>query len=420
MTTPSDDKTSVLKTFLEKANCNFPKLPATEKRLASKTIRKLLVQFMRESRAAIFPSPLGFMGYNSAVFTAQEFAHAYPAHPLPEAIPARPAWPNNPTAIAVAEYNHLNAIYTAYMATLAELKHILEYIFAPDIADLADELNGLADIQPGAIFTAGWQAHGHLLPTDITTLQTRASAPPDRSITPEENIIKILHVFKTLENLGDAYRTNDATMFKILFNHIASMCPQTKKIAERYYEETSMDARRTATLIDFVKLGLSRLPTQPDLSLYRHAYNVDTEHHSFSLVKRTASYARDMDQTSDSDNDDHTDSLALATTSVHTTKGAKPKPKYNTRTIPATREDRIALHRTLPVGHYCFVHGYGRHTGWKSTEFPDGCTVLHLPANTYTATQIATTGPTYKGNKLLAIDGEFPCLKVAPGYRLPA
>jgi hypothetical protein len=388
---------------------DFATLTAEKKRRHFKTLKSAMVQWMLSTRIADFTSDVGFMAYNVAIFTDASHAAHFAGGVLPA--PPRPVQPANPTAPQVAAHNQLVKVFEAYRNSHQELKYMMEHFFMPDIAHLRDETTMFHNVQPRQMFAAAHDAHGKLLAYDLSRMNDATKEPPDRLLTPEENIVVKQARFKALADQGIAHAINDGVQLQEYSTYISQMAPACDEMVKEYYRTTDADLRTSAALVTHVKEALKRLPTQPLLSSFTADFCATTQRYLFVTVAASAMSAIAHEE-------DNTDGTAYAITDTANPPkgGGGHVSKHKPTAKPKTLAEFQAFYDNIPNAKYCFVHGSGNHSGPAYGTFK-GCKFLHDPANGFTDAQKACTGPKFdKNGKVKMVGNALPSIKQQHGF----
>jgi hypothetical protein len=391
---PADSRAQSLAQLLLSCGFDFPKLPPAEKRLNWRRLQSSLIQWqLAVSGAKFTANRLQFMGYNVYGFSPAEFSIAFPdvANPLPA--PLAPALAAAPTPAQIAVYNSQLTLYEAFVSARDCLKAMLEYFYRSEIEHLSHDLTGFSGVSCAQMHAAAQIVHGKLNAEDFARLRLATRAPPDRTITAEENISSWLLAVNRLTASGPNQAPSEGEKEALLTVLLNAMSPEIAAIVHRYHAETDTLARSCDSLLAAARLGLSRLPVQPSLAAYGRAN-----------VARS--------DTLDTDADDYLyvdSSMALA--AVASTKGAA-QPIITAPPTKAAKStaDLQKFYDSAPEGKYCFLHGYGSHTGPR-------CRLMTAPKSTFTAAQISLAKPKYSKGKILEVDGVLPIDTLVPGFR---
>ena len=387
---------------------DFSALTAEKKRQFFKTLSSAIVQWMLSTHNAEFTTEDGFMAYNVAIFDPVSHAANFHGGILPP--PARPVLPQQPTQAQLAVHKELAKVFEAYSTAFQELKFMMEHFFMPDIAHLRHQLTMFHNVTPRQMFAAAHDAHGKLLAYDLAFMTTATKEPPNRLITPEENIVVKQASFKALADQGVAHAINDGVQLQEYSTFISQMAPACDDMVKEYFKITDADVRTSAALVLHVKEALKRLPTQPLLSAFTAEFCAVSQRYSFATVAASAMAATAQEE------DDTTDATANAATATNPSKGGGGNASKARSTKPKTLAEFQAFYDSMPTAKYCFAHGSGNHAGPASGTFK-GCKFLHDPANGFTDAQKACTGPKFdKNGKVKMVGNATPSIKQHPGY----
>ena len=389
---------------------DFATLTADKKRQHFKTLTSALVQWMLSTHIAEFTTDEGFMAYNVAIFDPVTYAANFPGNILPE--PARPVLPQQPTAAQNAVHKELTKVFEAYRNSHQELKFMMEHFFMPDIAHMRNQTTFFHNVTPRQMFATAYDIHGKLLAHDLLSMTKATQEPPNRLITPQENIVVKQASYKALADHGPAHAINDGVQLQEYSTFISQMAPACDEMVKEYFKTTDADVRTSAALVLHVKEALKRLPTQPLLSAFTANFCAMSHRYSFETVAASAMSAIAEEEV------DSEATACAATAAINSPKGGgNTVPKHKHATKPTTLAEFQAYYDSMPTSKYCFHHGYGNHAGPPSGT-SKGCTYLHDPAKGFTDAQKACTGPKFdKAGKVKMIGNATPSIKQHPGYR---
>ena len=385
MINTSDSRIQHLALLLQTCGFDFPKLAPADKRLNWKRLQAVLIQWQLTTNGSKFTANrLQFMAYNVYGFSAADFTAAFPdvENPLPP--PLAPILGANPTAAQIAVHAQHLSLYEAFVSTRDILKSMLEYLYRGDIEHLSHELTAYSSVSCTQLHTAAFLAHGRLISEDIARLRSEVRYAPDPSKTAEENLTLFTARAKRLADVGPTQALSEGEKLSLLEEFLSRMAPEIAAIVTRYHTETDTLDRSFLSLLAAARLGLSRLPAQPSLSVYGRANAATAE---------------------DSDGADllYPDDGPSAYAAVQPSKGGG----IGKQKTPA---ELLAFYEAAPVSQYCFAHGYCSHLGKH-------CKFMLRPKSAFTKAQIHLSAPKIIKGKPLAVDGVLPNVTKLAGFR---
>jgi len=392
-----DPRSAHLAALILQCSFDYPKLTPAEKRQHWKKLQSVLVQWLLTTNGSKFTAnPLQFMAYNVYGFSAAEWASAFPDVEAPLSPPLAPILNAAPTPAHIALYNAQLSLYDAFVTTRDIYKSMLEYLYRGEIDHLAHEITAFSGVSCAQMHAAAHLVHGRLIADDYTAYRLATKLKADRSLTAEQNIILFLARDKRLTDSGNDQGLSQGERLHLFTEFVTDMAPELAAIVARYLEQTDTATRTFNALLAAVRLGLSRLPTQPLLSAYGRAHVASAD-------------------TTATDADDYLypDGELSAYAAVAPSKGGgRPAnmPSQQKTKATKTTAELLQFYESAPKSQYCFAHGHSNHLGKR-------CASMLNNKATFTAAQINLIKPQYVKGKLQEVDGVLPNVTFKGGFR---